>query len=203
MALSCCVQLGNRDARHSQYSNDIKKNSVPLKEVLTRGCASTSRASCEAATTSAHQDAENVGARGIVTARYCRKRLHCSDFFDSCSTRRSRHQRERGQHNVVNGAVRGLRVANFGKKNIFVHTGMIARSRVRDVALVANQRPSIRNTRITLRASCAIALRWKEDAKMAMRRQDATRALRQRPSLDFRRSLTACGFALPPDDFIT
>jgi hypothetical protein len=63
---------------------------------------------------------------------------------------------------------------NFCKKNIFVLTGMFARSRAASVALVANHRPAIRNTRIAIDTSRAIGLRGKEDAKMAMRRQLAT-----------------------------
>jgi hypothetical protein len=142
-----------------QYSNDIKKNSVPLKEVLTRDCASASRASCAAASTSSHHDAGHACFSGVATRRCCGKYLCCSTFFDSCSAHRSRDESARERHNVVNGAVRGLRVANFGKKNIFMHTGMIVRSHAPDVALVANHCPAIRNTRIASRATCAIALR--------------------------------------------
>jgi hypothetical protein len=47
----------------------------------------------------------------------------------------------------------------FGKKNIFVLTGMIVRSRTPDVVLVANHRPAIRNTRIAAQASRTIGLR--------------------------------------------
>jgi hypothetical protein len=48
---------------------------------------------------------------------------------------------------------------NFGKKKIFVLTGMFARSPASDVAVVANHRLSIRNTRLTSRAPPMIALR--------------------------------------------
>jgi hypothetical protein len=47
----------------------------------------------------------------------------------------------------------------FGKKNIFVLTGMFAGMRASNVALVANHRRAIRNTRATSRASQAIGLR--------------------------------------------
>jgi hypothetical protein len=69
-----------------------------------------------------------------------------------------RNESDRDSRNVVNGAVRGLRVLEFGKKNIFVLTGMIVRSRTPDVVLVANHRPAIRNTRIAAQASRTIGL---------------------------------------------
>jgi hypothetical protein len=47
----------------------------------------------------------------------------------------------------------------FGKKNIFVLTGMIAGMRAPNLTLVANHRRAIRNTRVTSRASQAIGLR--------------------------------------------
>ena len=159
MALSCCVQLGNRDARHPQYSNDIKKNSVHLKEGLTRRRASASRASVDNAATRAHRDAGNARAGEIGTCRYCKKCLCCSDFSDSCSTHSSRDESVREGRNVVNDAVRGLRVVNFGKEIIFVCNGMIARSRAPSITAVANHHPSIRNTSITPRASHATGLR--------------------------------------------
>ena len=58
-----------------------------------------------------------------------------------------RDESAREHDNVVNGSIRGLRVANFGKKNIFVLTGMFAGSRASDVAVLANHRRSIRKTR--------------------------------------------------------
>jgi hypothetical protein len=60
MAFSCCVHLGNRDARHSQYSNETKKNSVPLKEELTQQRANSSRASRDDAMMRARHDARNA-----------------------------------------------------------------------------------------------------------------------------------------------
>jgi hypothetical protein len=82
-----------------------------------------------------------------------------SAFFDSRSMHRSCDESARESRNVVNGTVRGLRVANFGKKNIFMLTGMFARSRAPNAIVVANHRASIRNTHSTLRASHAIGLR--------------------------------------------
>jgi hypothetical protein len=71
MALSCCVHLGNRNARHSQYSNETKKNSVPLKEGLTQQRANTSRASCDDAMMRTRHGARNactvcIGICGIA-----------------------------------------------------------------------------------------------------------------------------------------
>jgi hypothetical protein len=47
----------------------------------------------------------------------------------------------------------------FGKENIFMLTGMIAGMREPNLALVANHRRAIRNTRVTSRASQAMSLR--------------------------------------------
>jgi len=105
MALSCCVQLGNRTARHSQYSNGLKKNSVPLKEVLTQRGAKTSRASCDDAMMRARHDAGNARAVCNGIRQDCGKRLYCSIFFDSHSTRSLRDQNARVSPNVVNGTV--------------------------------------------------------------------------------------------------
>jgi hypothetical protein len=66
---------------------------------------------------------------------------------------------------VVNVAVRGLRVLDFGKEKIFVLTGMIARSRAPNVTLVANHRRPIRNSHAAPCASQAVALPRKEHAK--------------------------------------
>src|SRR5690242_9160181 len=113
MALSCCVQLGNRDARHFEYSNMIKKNSVPLKEGLTQRRASTSRGSCEHAATCAHHRARSDFAVCISIRQDCRKCLRRSAFFDSSSTRCLHYESTRETRDVVNGAVRGLRVLSF------------------------------------------------------------------------------------------
>jgi hypothetical protein len=102
------VQLGNRDARHSQYSNANKKNSVPLKEVLTRRGAKTSRASRHDANARAHHDDQNVIVIVIVVDRFCWKCLRCSDFCDSHSLHSSRDESSRQWRNVVNGAAHGL-----------------------------------------------------------------------------------------------
>jgi hypothetical protein len=159
MALSCCVQLGNRDAQQSQYSNDIKKNSVPLKEELTHGRASASRTSCDDAAMCAHQDAGNACAIRIGTRQHCRKYLCRSDFFDSRATHSLRDDVEREARNVVNGAAHGLRVANFARK-IFSCSPACSLGRTRrNVTVVANHRRSIRNTSIGLRVSRMIVLR--------------------------------------------
>jgi hypothetical protein len=122
------VQPGNRDARDWKYSNEIKKDSVPLKEVLTRDCASTSRASCDDAIACVRHAAIDACALDGVTRRQCRKCLCCSTFFDSRSTHSSRGKSARELRDVVNSGVRGLRVAGFGKKNIFMLTSMFVRS---------------------------------------------------------------------------
>jgi len=102
------VQLGNRDARHSQYSNANKKNSVPLKEVLTPRGAKTSRASRHDANARTHHDDRNASTIIIVIRRFCRKCLRCSDFRDSHSLHTSREESARQWRNVVNGAAQGL-----------------------------------------------------------------------------------------------
>jgi len=71
----------------------------------------------------------------------------------------SRDESARESRNVVNGGDHGLRVVNFGKKNIFMLTGMIARSLAPNAIVVANHRAAIRNTRRALRVSHAIGLR--------------------------------------------
>ena len=159
MALSCCVHLGNRDAQQSQYSNDIKKNSVPLKEELTRRRVSTSRTSRDDANARTHHDAGNARTIVFGTRQHCRKYLCCSDFFDSRATHFLRDEVQREARNVVNGAVRGLRVGNFARK-IFSCSPACSLGRTRrNVAVVANHRPSIRNTHITSHVSRMIVLR--------------------------------------------
>src|SRR5262245_28590203 len=129
MAFSCCVHLGNRDARHSQYSNETKKNSVPLKEELTQQSANSSRASCDDPMMRTRHDARNACAVCIGICRDCRKRLYRSIFFDSHSTHCSRDESECEQRNVVNGAVADSESRIFARKIFFVRTGMFARSR--------------------------------------------------------------------------
>jgi polyferredoxin len=102
------VQLGNRDARHSQYSNANKKNSVPLKEALTARSAKTSRASRDDANVRVHHDDRDACIIIIVMRRFCRKCLRCSDFCDSHSLHSSRDESSREWRNVVNGAAHGL-----------------------------------------------------------------------------------------------
>jgi hypothetical protein len=82
-----------------------------------------------------------------------------------------------------------------------MRTGMFARSHASDVAVLANHRSVDSQHALPRTRRDVIALRRKLDAKTTMGAKPAR--CRQRPSLDFRRSLTACGFALPPDDFIT
>ena len=151
MALSCCVHLGNRDAQQSQYSNDIKKNSVPLKEELTRRCASASRTSRDDANVRTHHDAGNARAIVIGTRQHCRKYLCCSDFFDSRATDSLRDDVEREARNVVNGAAHGLRVANFARKIFSCSPACSLGGTHPNVTAVANHRPSIRKTNITSR----------------------------------------------------
>ena len=136
-----------------------QKNSVPLKEVLTWRRANTSRASCNDATMRARHDARNACAVCIGICQDCMKCLCRSAFFDSRSARCLRDESARESRNVVNGGDRGLRVVNFGKKNIFMLTGMIARSLAPNAIVVANHRAAIRNTRRALRVSHAIGLR--------------------------------------------
>src|SRR5439155_9389644 len=116
MAFSCCVHLGNRDARHSQYSNEIKKNSVPLKEGLTQQRANTSRASCDDAMMRTRHDARNACAVCIGICWDCRKRLYRSIFFDSRSTHCSRDESACESHNVVNSAVADSESRIFARK---------------------------------------------------------------------------------------
>jgi hypothetical protein len=88
MASSCCVHLGNRDAQHSQYSNDIKKNSVPLKEGLTQRRANTSRASCEDATMCVRHDAKNAAPSASAFAKIAGNA--CAAAFSLIHIRRDR-----------------------------------------------------------------------------------------------------------------
>jgi hypothetical protein len=146
MAFSCCVHLGNRDARHSQYSNETKKNSVPLKEELTQQRANSSRASCDDAMMRTRHDARNACAVCIGICRDSRKCLCRSIFFDSCSTHCSRDESACELRNVVNGAIADSESRIFARKIFFVRTGMFARSRAPTAIVVANHRPSIRNS---------------------------------------------------------
>ena len=128
--LRCCCAFGNRDARHLQYSNVIKKNSVPLKEVLTQRSASTSRASFDEAATRALDDARDACIVCIDACRNRKETLVLQCFLDSRSTHSSRDESERRMRSMVNGAVRGLRVLSFGKQKIFCvhrHVRSVAR----------------------------------------------------------------------------
>jgi hypothetical protein len=64
-----------------QYSNVIKKNSVPLKEVLTRRSASMSRASFEDAEMRAFDDARDACVIFIGANWNRGKHLYCSVFL--------------------------------------------------------------------------------------------------------------------------
>jgi hypothetical protein len=125
------VQLGNRDALHLKYSNVIKKNSVPLKEVLTRRRADTSHALFVRAAMYSHHDAGMARIVRNPNPLCCRKSLRRSGFHDARAKRISSATSARNRCNVVNGGVRGLRVLDFGKQKIFERTGEFARSRTR------------------------------------------------------------------------
>ena len=78
--------------------------------------ASASRASCDDETTRARRDAGNACAICIDICQDCRKCLCRSCFLDSRLLRSSRDESACESRNVVNGGVRGLRVANFARK---------------------------------------------------------------------------------------
>ena len=101
----------------------IKKNSVQLKEVLTQQGESVRKASNDDATMRAQTNAKNARAASIRESQYCRKRLSRSAFRDSHIDRwmhvRCACESLRGP----GSACRGLRVFQFGKKKIFMING--------------------------------------------------------------------------------
>ena len=106
--LSLLRTLGNRDAHSSRIHQRIQKNSVSLKEVLTRGRARASRASCDDATTCSHHDVRNTCAVCVFVCQDCRKCLCRRHFLDSRPMHFLLEQSRRESRNVVNVAVRGL-----------------------------------------------------------------------------------------------
>ena len=92
----------------SRIHQRIQKNSVPLKEVLTRRRGSASRASFDDATRRSHHDARNACVACTDICQDCRKPLCQRHFFDSRMTHILRDESLRESRNVVNGAGRGL-----------------------------------------------------------------------------------------------
>jgi hypothetical protein len=153
--LSSLCAFGNRDARHLQYSNVIKKNSVPLKEVLTQQSAVTSRTSFDDA---AMRDVDDAREACVVCAGVCRnrrKRFHCSVFLIHVQRILRAIKACEGRASWLTAPCVDSESWVLASKKFFVCTGAFVRSRESNAALVANHRSSIRNTPIaslTLRA---------------------------------------------------
>jgi hypothetical protein len=83
MASTRCVHSGI-DCTASRIHQRDKKNSFPLKEVLTPEAGSWQRVICRDHAARAMTDARNAHPIVIGETQHCRKRLRRSYFRDSC-----------------------------------------------------------------------------------------------------------------------
>lgn len=196
-----------------------QKKQCPLKEVLTQRCVRTQRASPDKSTTHSRNDARNPTAADIGICQRCRKCLNCRHFLNSCSvdrraivialSRKRRRKAARGERRVV---IFGNE-KNFVGKMTFasfevVQTGLANESRLQRFAAkglyaTVNGRCETRSRRVETRATTSKPTPQAHDRDGSRANDNVIVLFVQMPSLDFKRSLTACGFALPPDDFIT
>jgi hypothetical protein len=108
--------FGNRNARHSEYTNTSKKNIVPLKEVLTCRHDSMRTTSIEERVRHAQAEAKNLRAGCVSEAQDCKKRLCRSRFCESHFDRWRRARSESASLKARKAGVVDSESFNFARK---------------------------------------------------------------------------------------
>ncbi|WP_143046615.1 hypothetical protein [Bradyrhizobium erythrophlei] len=164
-------------------------------------------------------DARNAATADIGICQRCRKRLYCRHFLNSHSSDRRATVIVLSRKPWRKAARRVRRVAIFGNEKIFVGktafasfevtgTGFANESQLRrfgveGVSATVEGGCEARSRRVHACATTPMVTAREHDPAGSCAKDNIIVLFVQMPSLDFKSSLTAFGFALPPDDFIT
>ena len=217
MALAACTR--ESICTTSRIHQQTEKNSVPLKEVLTQRWQCAQRASPIKSALRSRDDARNAATADIGICQRCRKRPYCRHFLNSHSSNRraivialSRKPRRKAPR-------RGRRVVIFGNEKIFVgkttfasfevartefaNESQLRRFGAEGVSATVAGGCEAGSRRVHARATTPLVKTREHDPTGSCAKDNIIVLFVQTPSLDFKSSFTAFGFALPPDDFIT
>ncbi len=192
----------------SRIHQRIQKNSFPLKEVLTGQSVSARSDDAGDIATCSRLDAKIAATTRIGVRQYCRNRFYCSAFLNSrtddrCTISVVATQQFREKAVRTDSESQSLATKKFSwsqrwsladaRQNELFRTNRDHRFG-RALAVATASFGSRRAIDACTRASIATS--------PTLRACPVTGRF-QMPSFAFRRSLTACGLALPPDCFIT
>ena len=191
----------------SRIHQHVEKNSVPLKEVLTRGARARTRVNGN--TKMRARDDANVLRKSCSDASISQEIPVAQDFLLFTQLMRSSLNRS---HRKSSSRLKG-RCANFESRFLAIKkfscpAALLSRCHSPKPHFCANRRGLIRIAFSRSRdASSFMVNEWCTPEHVTKQRGDHLRAWAQSnvqmPSLVLSRSFTACGLALPPDDFIT
>jgi hypothetical protein len=164
-------------------------------------------------------DARNAATADIGICQRRRKRLYCRHFLNSHSVDRCAIVIALSRKRRPKASRRRRRVATFGNEKNFVGklpfasfevvpTGFANESQLRrfgaeGVIATVDGGCEAGSRHVHARATTLRVTAKEHDPVGSSAKDNIVVLFVQMPSLDFKRSLTACGFALPPDDFIT